>query len=101
MPNLFIITVIALTVASGEAGAQAARAPVGLRLTFNSAEARLGAKVPVTVGLKNFKGEPDAATERVDVALESNLPATLERVTIPVGKDSAATVIVFKRAGTV
>jgi hypothetical protein len=42
-----------------------------------------------------------AATERVDVALESNLPATLERVTIPVGKDSAATVIVFKRAGTV
>lgn len=99
MLKLFIITMIVLSAASGEAWAQASRVPVGLRLTLASAEARLGAKVPVTIGLKNFKGEPVAATERLDVAIESSLPATIEKVTIPAGKDSVATAIVFKRAG--
>ena len=99
MLKLFIITTIALIAASGDARAQATRVPVGLRMTLNGAEARLGAKVPVTIALKNFKGEPVPATERLDVAIESSLPATIEKVTIPVGKDSAVTAIVFKRAG--
>ena len=99
MSNLVIITMIALTVASGEARAQAARVPVALRLTLNGAEARLGARVPVNIALKNFKGEPVPANERLDVVIESSLPATIEKVTIPVGKDSATTVIVFQRAG--
>jgi hypothetical protein len=68
-------------------------------MTLKGAEARLGAKVPVTIGLKNFKGEPVSATEPLDVAIESSLPATIEKVTIPPGKDSVATAIVFKRAG--
>ncbi len=99
MRNLIIITMIALAVGSGEASAQANRVPVGIRLTLNSAEARLGAKVPVNISLKNFKGEPVPANERFDVAIESSLPATIEKVTIPVGKDSVTTVIVFQRAG--
>ena len=99
MLKLFIITTIALVAASGDARAQATRVPVGLRMTLNGAEARLGAKVSVTIALKNFKGEPVPATERLDVAIESSLPATIEKVTIPVGKDSAVTAIVFKRAG--
>ena len=99
MLKLFIITMIALVAASGDARAQATRVPVGLRMTLNGAEARLGAKVSVTIALKNFKGEPVPATERLDVAIESSLPATIEKVTIPVGKDSAVTAIVFKRAG--
>ena len=99
MLKLFIITTIALVAASGDAQAQATRVPVGLRLTLNSAEARLGAKVPVTIGLKNFKGEPvrsHGAARRRD---RIEPPATIEKVTIPVGKDSAVTAIVFKRAG--
>ncbi len=99
MLKLFIITMIAFTATSGEVWAQAGRVPVGLRLTLKSAEARLGAKVTVTIGLKNFKGEPVAATERLDVAIESSLPASIEKVTIPAGKDTVATAIVFKRAG--
>jgi hypothetical protein len=99
MLKLFIITTIALVAASGDARAQATRVPVGLRMTLKGAEARLGAKVPVTIGLKNFKGEPVSATEPLDVAIESSLPATIEKVTIPPGKDSVATAIVFKRAG--
>jgi len=99
MLKLFIITTIALAAASGDAWAQAARVPVGLRMTLNGAEARLGAKVPVTIGLKNFRGEAVPATERLDVVIESSLPATIEKVTIPPGKDSVATAIVFKRAG--
>jgi len=54
MLKLFIITTIALVAASGDARAQATRVPVGLRMTLTGAEARLGAKVPVTIGLKNF-----------------------------------------------
>jgi hypothetical protein len=99
MRNLVIITMIALAVGSGEALAQATRVPVGIRLTLNSAEARLGAKVPLTVSLKNFKGEPVPANERFDMTIESSLPATIERVTIPVGKDSVTAAIVFQRAG--
>jgi hypothetical protein len=99
MPKVVIITMIALVAAGGEASAQAARVPVALKLTLNGAEAKRGAKVPVTIGLKNFKGEPVSATERIDVALESSLPATIERVTIAPGSDSVKTAIVFQRAG--
>lgn len=99
MPNLVIITTIALAVASVAAGPQVGRAPVGLRLTLSSAEARLGARVTASIGLKNFKGEPVAATERLVVAIESSLPSTIEKVTIPAGTDSVTTTIVFERAG--
>ena len=49
MLKLFIIIAIVLT-ACGEAWAQAARVPVGLRMTLNGAEARLGAAVPLPRG---------------------------------------------------
>jgi len=99
MSKLVIITTIALAVTSADAAAQAARVPVGLRLTLSSAEARLGSKVAATIGLRNFKGEPVAATERLAVAIDSSLPATFQKITIPAGKDSVTTTIVFERAG--
>ena len=99
MSKLVIFTMLALTVASGEASAQAARVPVALRLTLNGAEARLGARVPSTSACGTTRAKPSTATERLDVVFESSLPATFERVTIPLGKDSASTVIVFQRAG--
>ncbi len=39
------------------------------------------------------------ATERLDIALESSLPATIESITIPPGKDRLTATVVFQRAG--
>jgi hypothetical protein len=99
MSKLVVMTMIAFVAASGEVSAQATRVPVSLRLTLQSPEAVMGTKVPMTIGLKNFKGEPVPAAERIDVMLESTLPASFERAVIPVGKDSVTVSAVFDRAG--
>ena len=95
-----LITVaFGVTATDADASDQAYRVPVGIRLTLNGPEARLGAKVPVTVSLKNFRGEPVKTSERLDVLLESSLPATIDRITIPPGKDAITATVVFERAG--
>jgi hypothetical protein len=88
-----------LGLSSAEASDQAHRVPVGIRLTLNSAEARMGARVPVVVALKNFKGESVPTTERMAVTLESSLQAKVEPVVIPAGKDSVTATVIFERAG--
>jgi hypothetical protein len=94
-----VISAFSLVSLVSSASAQASRVPVGLQLTLNGAEAKAGAKVSVTVGLKNFKGEPVSTADRVDVTIESTLPPSSTRVTIPAGKTSATALIVFERAG--
>ncbi len=93
------LAMVAFGMSAGEASEQAYRVPVGIKLTVNSAEARLGARVPVVVSLRNFKGEVVSATERLDIALESSLPAKVERISIPQGRDSATATVIFERAG--
>jgi len=93
------LAMVAFGMPAGEVSEQAYRVPVGIKLTVNSAEARLGARVPVVVSLRNFKGEVVSATERLDIALESSLPAKVERISIPQGRDSATATVIFERAG--
>ena len=99
MSKLFVFAMLGISLPVAAAPDQAARVPVALRLTLTGAEASLGAKVTATISLRNYKGEAVTATERLDVAFESTLPATFESVTILPGKDSASTSIVFQRAG--
>ena len=92
------IAIVAFAVSTAEGSDQAVRVPVAIRLTLKGAEARLGARVPVVVSLRNFKGEAVAATERLDIALESSLPAKVERVSIPSGKDSVTATVIFAQS---
>ena len=93
------LAVAAVGLSAAAASDQANRVPVGIRLTLNSAEARLGARVPVVVTLKNFNGESVPTAERMVVALESNLRVKIEPVVIPPGKDSVTVTVIFERAG--
>jgi hypothetical protein len=98
--TIFVSAAIAaFGLSSADASDQANRVPVGIRLTVNSAEARMGARVPVVVALKNFKGESVPTTERMAVSLESSLQAKVEPVVIPAGKDSVTATVIFERAG--
>ena len=99
MSKLFVFALLAVSLPAAAAPDQATRVPVALRLTLTGAEVSLGAKVAATISLRNYKGEAVTATERLDIAFESTLPATFESVTILPGKDSASTSIVFQRAG--
>ena len=99
MSKLFVFALLGMSLPVVAAHDQAARVPVALRLTLPGAEVVLGAKVAATISLRNYKGEAVTATERLDIAFESTLPATFESVTILPGKDSASTSIVFQRAG--
>ena len=99
MSKFLVFALLAISLPVGSASDQATRVPVALRLTLTGAEVSLGSKVAATISLRNYKGEAVTATERLDIAFESSLPATFESVTIPPGKDSASTSIVFQRAG--
>ena len=99
MSKLFVFALLGISLSAAAAPDQATRVPVALRLTLTGAEVSLGTKVTATISLRNYKGEAVTATERLDIAFESTLPATFESVTIMPGKDSASTSVVFQRAG--
>jgi hypothetical protein len=79
--------------------AQVRRIPTGLELIPASKEANQGSEIAVTVGLINYKADRIAAPQSIDVTIDSNLLKRAVRVTIPAGRESARSAIVFDRPG--
>jgi hypothetical protein len=90
-----IVLSVAVTSASGQAG----HVPASLALLVEAREAPEGAKVPVTVTLRNHENQPVEAPRQVVVTLASELMAGPARLIVRAGSRSGQTVLVFNRSG--
>src|SRR5260221_8615121 len=99
-----VLTVVALAlpmvlISSQEIFAQASRVPASLDMLPAALETSRGAALPVTIRLRNFREETVTTPQRVDVTIKSDLLKHPAAVTIPAGKDSGRTNLVFERSG--
>lgn len=91
------VTLLGLTITN--AFAQADRVPASLALAIDAREAAEGARVPVTVALRNYRNEPVETPRPLTVTLASELMDGPARIVIRAGGRSGQTALVFNRPG--